>query len=160
MIGLMILTLQNFPSRGSCIVGWGKLQEQPIIEREELQPKSLKNSCWMRSIRIDDTSGVTKIELKRESGPVITKKWQKAQYRNTSDLQDKMFPKNGKISNFANGHEKNQSAYIYYFERHKLERCDRFMKKTLNKRNLFLPNQNYCYKCLKAMKEGRNLLYM
>ena len=113
-------------------------------------------SYWMRSIRIDDTSGVTKIELKRESGPVITKKWQKAQYRNTSDLQDKMFPKNGKISNFANGHEKNQSAYIYYFERHKLERCDRFMKKTLNKRNLFLPNQNYCYKCLKAMKEGRN----
>ena len=62
----------------------------------------------------------------------------------------------GKISKFANGHEKNQSACIYYFERHKLERCDRFMKKTLNKRNLFLPNQKYCYECIKAMKEGRN----
>ena len=90
MIGLMILTLGYFPSRGRCIVGWGKLYGKPIIEREQQQPKQLKKIYWMRSIRIDDSSGVTKIELKWESGPAITKNWQKAQYTNTSDLQDKM----------------------------------------------------------------------
>ena len=58
-------------------------------EREQLQPKLLEDN-WMRSIRTDDASRVSKIEIEQEKGSVITRKKQNAQYRNTWDLQDKM----------------------------------------------------------------------
>ena len=58
-------------------------------EREQLQPKILEDN-WMRSIRMDDASRVTKIETEQERGSVITRKEQSFQCRNAWDLQDKM----------------------------------------------------------------------
>ena len=58
-------------------------------EREQLQPKILEDN-WMRSIRMDDASRVTKTEIEQERGPVITSKEQNVQCRNTWDLQDKI----------------------------------------------------------------------
>ena len=43
----------------------------------------------MRSIRMDDASRAAKIEIEQGRGAVIIRKEQKAQYRNTWDLQDK-----------------------------------------------------------------------
>ena len=44
----------------------------------------------MRSIRTDNASRASKIEIEQERRSVITRKEQNAQYRNTWDLQDKM----------------------------------------------------------------------
>ena len=72
-------------------------------------------------------------------------------------LEKNTISQKGKISKFATGNEKNQYTCIYYFERHELERCDRFIKKTSKKRNPLLPKQKSCYECLKAMNKGNNL---
>ena len=48
----------------------------------------------MRSIRMDDVSRVTKIEIEQDRGVASTKKEQNAQYRNTWNLQGKVDTEN------------------------------------------------------------------
>ena len=71
------------------IQGYSNMEIENGNEREQLQPKILEDN-WMRSIRMDDASRVTKTEIEQERGPVITSKEQNFQFRNTWDLQDKM----------------------------------------------------------------------
>ena len=70
------------------IEAYNNIELEGDKEKEQLQPK-LPEDNWMRSIRMDDASRAAKIEIEQGRGAVIIRKEQKAQYRNTWDLQDK-----------------------------------------------------------------------